>query len=259
MSVGIEAVHLDQNLVERLLPLVMRPTQTGAAMATHSIDLINENDARAITFGLLEEVANPARADADKHLHKLGPGDGEERHTRFAGHRLGHQSFACARTADQQHAFGDACAKADELLRLLQKLDDLLQLFLGFVATSYVIEPNSGMIAGEHARPALAKRHRLIVAALRLPKNEVEEADDKDRRQKDADQIEQPTPLAGPLIDDDRLSIRVTVALNAIRRQHLFNRTHTADTGARGLTVLVHIDNRHLAAAAGDDQFSNFI
>jgi len=45
---------------------------------------------------LLEEVADARGAHADKHLNELGPGDGEERHARLAGDRLGQQRLACS-------------------------------------------------------------------------------------------------------------------------------------------------------------------
>ncbi|MEJ2607849.1 MAG: hypothetical protein P8Z41_14405, partial [Anaerolineales bacterium] len=39
------------------------------------------------------------------------------------------------------------------------------------------------MITGEHARPTLAKRQRLIVAALRLAQHEPDQPDDEQRWQ----------------------------------------------------------------------------
>jgi hypothetical protein len=44
--VGFEAVHLDQELVEGLLALVVAAAEAGAAMAAHGIDLVDEDDAR---------------------------------------------------------------------------------------------------------------------------------------------------------------------------------------------------------------------
>jgi len=42
----LEAVHLDEQLVERLLTFVVATTHTGATMATDGVDLVDEDDAR---------------------------------------------------------------------------------------------------------------------------------------------------------------------------------------------------------------------
>ena len=44
--VRLEAVHLDEQLVERLLALVVPAAHAGAAVAPHSVDLVHEDDAR---------------------------------------------------------------------------------------------------------------------------------------------------------------------------------------------------------------------
>ena len=54
----------------------------------------------------------------------------EERHARFAGHGLGQQRLAGARRAHQQRPLGNAAAQALEFLRVLQELDDFLQIVL---------------------------------------------------------------------------------------------------------------------------------
>ena len=88
VGIGIEAVHLDQHLVEGLLALVVAAAQTGAALATDGIDFIHKDDAGRVALGLVEQVAHAAGADADEHLDKLRAGDGEEGHAGFAGDSL---------------------------------------------------------------------------------------------------------------------------------------------------------------------------
>src|SRR5438046_477770 len=58
----VEAVHLDEKLVERLLALVVTTAETGTAMATDGVDLVDEDDRRAVGLGLLEQVAHARRA-----------------------------------------------------------------------------------------------------------------------------------------------------------------------------------------------------
>ena len=59
--VGLEAVHLDQQLVERLLALVIAAAEAGAAMAADRVDFVDEDDAGRVLLGLLEHVAHAAR------------------------------------------------------------------------------------------------------------------------------------------------------------------------------------------------------
>ena len=66
--------------------------------------------ARPMLAGGLEQVADPAGADADEHLHEVGAGDREERHAGLAGDGPGDERLAGARGADEQHALGDAGA-----------------------------------------------------------------------------------------------------------------------------------------------------
>ena len=44
---GVEAVHLDEQLVERLLALVVAAAEAGAAVAADGVDLVDEDDRRA--------------------------------------------------------------------------------------------------------------------------------------------------------------------------------------------------------------------
>jgi len=48
--VRLEAVHLDQELVQGLLALVVAPAQAGAAMAADRVDLIDEDDAGRVSL-----------------------------------------------------------------------------------------------------------------------------------------------------------------------------------------------------------------
>ena len=113
VGVGVEAVHLDEDLVEGLLALVMAATEAGATLAADRVDLVDEDDARRVALGLIEQVADAAGADADEHLDELGTGDAEERHAGLTCDGAGHQRLAGAGRSDQQHAARDARARAN--------------------------------------------------------------------------------------------------------------------------------------------------
>ena len=110
----LEAVHLHQQLVQRLLTLVVATTQTRAAMPADGVDLVDEHDARRRLLGLLEQVTHTRGADADEHLDEIGAGDGEERHPRLARHRAREQRLAGARRAVEQHTLRDPARRAPE-------------------------------------------------------------------------------------------------------------------------------------------------
>ena len=59
--VGLEAVHLHEELVQRLLALVVAAAQAGAAVTADGVDLVDEDDAGRVLLALLEEVAHAAR------------------------------------------------------------------------------------------------------------------------------------------------------------------------------------------------------
>jgi len=46
--VGLEAIHLHQELIQRLLPLVVSAAQAGAPVPAYRIDLVDEDDARGV-------------------------------------------------------------------------------------------------------------------------------------------------------------------------------------------------------------------
>ena len=110
-AADVEAVHLDQELVEGLLALVVTAAHAGAAVAADGVDLVDEDDRRGVLLGLLEQVADAGRADADEHLDEVGAGDRVERHARLARDRAGQQRLAGAGRAVEQHALGDLGAR----------------------------------------------------------------------------------------------------------------------------------------------------
>ena len=54
----VEAVHLHEQLVERLLALVVTPAEAGASVTTDGVDLVDEDDGGCGVLGLVEEVAH---------------------------------------------------------------------------------------------------------------------------------------------------------------------------------------------------------
>ena len=181
--VGLEAVHLHQQLVQGLLALVVAAAQAGTAMAADRVDFVDEDDAGRVLLALLEHVAHPAGADTHEHLHEVGARDREEGHVGLAGDGAGQQRLTGARRAHQQAALRDLAAEALEALRVAQELHDLLQLLLGLVDARHVLEGDAADLFRQQARLGLAEAHGLAAAALHLAHEEDPDADQQQHRE----------------------------------------------------------------------------
>ncbi len=207
----LEAVHLDQQLVQRLLALVVAAAEAGAAMAADRVDFVDEDDAGRVLLGLLEHVAHAARADADEHFDEVRTGDGEERHVGFARHRASGQRLTGAGRADQQHAARDTPAELLEFLRIAQELDDLLQIFLGLVDAGDVLEGDAALRLGQQLGFRLAKSHRLAGAALHLARHIDPHAEEQQQRQTIDKQGQHPGIAIGRRLGRDRNALVIEV------------------------------------------------
>src|SRR5262249_404724 len=136
----LEPVHLDEELVQRLLALVVAAAEASAAVTPDGVDLVHEDDARRRLLRLLEQIAYTGGADADEHLDEVGARDREERTARLACDRTREQRLTGTGRPVQQHALRDARAERLELLRVLEELLDLLELLDGLVHACDVLE-----------------------------------------------------------------------------------------------------------------------
>ena len=168
----VEAVHLDQYLVQSLLTLVVASTKTRSTMTTHSVYLVHEHDARRVSLGLVEQVPNTAGSDSNEHLNELRAGYVEERDSCLSGNSAGHQRLSCPRRADQQHTLGYLRSKSQEPLRILEELDDLLELFLGLLHAGDVRETDLWGVAHEHSGLASTEAEGLVGVSLGLSHHE---------------------------------------------------------------------------------------
>jgi hypothetical protein len=200
--VRLEAVHLHEQLVERLLALVVPAAQASPAVAADGVDLVDEDDAGGVLLALLEEVPDAARAHAHEHLDEVGAGDGEEGHSGLAGHGPGEERLPRARRAHEQDALGDAAAQLGELLRVLEEGDDLLELVLGLVDAGHVGEGDLVVVLGHQLGLRLAEAHGLPAARLQLAHEEEEEEEEEDEGQVLHEDRHPERVLVGLLVED---------------------------------------------------------
>src|SRR5439155_15330639 len=162
----IEAVHLDEQLLQGLLTLVMTATQSSAEVTTDGVDFLDDDDARSVRLALLEQITHSARADSDEHLDKIGSRHREEGPARFTSDGSGEKGFPRAGRADQQCTLRQPPAEFGELLRIFQELDDLLQLDLRLVSASDVVERDFGRVPREKLCLRLTEAEGLRSARL---------------------------------------------------------------------------------------------
>src|SRR2546426_4108796 len=177
--VGLEAVHLDEELVEGLLALVVTAAQSRAPVPAHRVDLVHEDDAGGVLLALVEEIAHAGGAHAHEHLDEIRAGDGEERHVGLARDGLGEERLARAGRADEEHALGDLAPELLELGRVLEELDDLAQLLLGLLHARYVLEGDLVLLLRDQPRARLPEGQGLGAPSLHLAHEEDPDADEE--------------------------------------------------------------------------------
>jgi hypothetical protein len=184
----VEAVHLDEQLVERLLALVVPPAEPRPALAAHGVDLVDEHDGGRARLRLLEEIAHTGRTHAHEHLHEVGPRDREERHARLAGDCAGEQGLAGAGGPEEQHPPGDLGPHRLELRGVLQVVLDLLQFLDRLVDAGDVTEGGLGLVLGHRLVAAAPELHHAPPAPLGAVHHEQQDAPDEQHRQDDGDE-----------------------------------------------------------------------
>ena len=151
--VGFEPVHFHQELVERLLALVVSAHDIHSPGFAQGIQFIDKDDAGSAGRRLGEKIADAGRPHPDEHFHKLRSADAEEGHVRLSGNGLGQQGFACPRRAEQEDPFGDLPPQFLKFTRVLQKLHDFLKFFFGFVDPGHIGKSDAGLHPGQKAWP----------------------------------------------------------------------------------------------------------
>ena len=180
-TVGIEAVHLDQQLVEGLFAFLVGADLRAATPAAERVDLIEEDDARCIFLGVLEEVAHARRADADEHLDEVRATQGVVGNLGLARHRAGEERLAGAGGADQQDAPRHACPQLTETVRRLEELDDFLELVLRLVDADHLGKRDGLAVTGAGLREMLGHRPHRISEEVRTPQQHEEECQENEQ------------------------------------------------------------------------------
>ncbi len=199
--VRLEPVHLDQQLVQGLLALVVTAAKAGASLAPNRVNLINKDDGRRSFFGVLKQVTHAARAHADEHLNEVRARNREERHAGLARNRARKQRFTGTRRANQQTPARNLRANRLVLLRVGEEVLDLLHFLDCLVNTRNVRKLDVGALLQGLLRAILAKAQLRVIGLLHLIKEEEEKRGDEDEGQQ-ADQQRGPAVRQRNLVGD---------------------------------------------------------
>ena len=75
VRVAVEAVHLNQQLVQSLLALIVTATHADATAAANGGDLVDEDDGGGVALRFLEQVAHTGGTHTHKHFNEVGAGN----------------------------------------------------------------------------------------------------------------------------------------------------------------------------------------
>ena len=196
VGVVVEAVHLDEQLVQRLLALVVATAHAGTALAAHSIDLVDEDDGGGVLLGLIEQVAHTGGTETHEHFDEVGAGHRVERHAGLACDGSGQQRLTGAGRAVQQHTARDARTQRLVLGRILEEVLDLLDFGHGLVFTGHIGELGGGGLPVEQFAAVLPAAHAEHAAGAAHPAHQPpEQGKDDDERQNRGDEVAHHTGL----------------------------------------------------------------
>ena len=239
----VEAVHLDEELVEGLLTLIVTAAHAGATLAADGVDLVDEDDAGAVLLRRLEQVAHPRGTDTDEHLDEVRTGDGVERDACLTGDSTGQQRLTGTGRTVEQDATRDLRPELLVAGRVLQEVADLVELLDGLVGAGDVVEGRVRVVDVEFLGLRLADAERTAGTTLHAGEEEQQQTtDDEDRQQhhqqraeegvlgdlglvlpgiRCLDLLEDRVCGAGRVLRDDLLDVVVTVDADLVLQRDL--------------------------------------
>jgi hypothetical protein len=187
-NVGFEAVHLHEQRIEGLFALIVDGADVDASLSPNGIKFVNKYDTGRMLLSLFEQITHPGCSYSDEHFNKIASADRKERYFGLTGHGTSQERFPCPRRANQEHSFGDASAKIFVLLRVLEEINNLLQLELCFVATGYVFKFDTGIGIGNETGAALPDRKDGSASWIKSTREEGPNRDHENNRQNPSNQ-----------------------------------------------------------------------
>ena len=138
-----KAVHLGQDLVQRLFTLIVTAERIRAARPADRVDLIDEDDCRCDLASFCKQFAYAAGADAHDHFDELRRAGAEKWDIRLARGRSGQEGLAGSWRPGQQYTFRRAGSDAPVFRGIAQEVHDLVDFGLDLVDAGDIVEGDS--------------------------------------------------------------------------------------------------------------------
>ena len=139
--VALKAVHFGKKLVQGLLPLVVAAVcAAGAALLTYGVDFVDKDYAGSLFLCLAEQLTHLGSAHAHEHFNEFGAGNGEERYVCFACNGFCKHGFARSGRPHKQNTLRHGSADFFVFARVVEVVDDFLEIFLGLVLAGNVVK-----------------------------------------------------------------------------------------------------------------------
>ena len=163
----------------------MTAAEASSTLATHGIDFVDKQNTGGVLLAGVEQVAHAACTNAHEHFHKVRARHAEEGHSRFASNRTGKEGLAGTRRSYQQRPLRNPSAQFVVFFRVFQELHQFLQVLLGLVAASHVVEGGLFLrVAPDDFGLAFSKTEGVLAATAHLAAHhEVEEGNQQERGQ----------------------------------------------------------------------------
>ena len=114
------------------------PSHRAGSRFADRVQFIDEHNAGRVLLRLLEQIANPRRAQTDKQLDELGAGNRKEGRVGLAGDGTRQQRLSGTRRAYEEDALGNAPTQPLVLVWMLQEINDFNQLSFGLIHAGYI-------------------------------------------------------------------------------------------------------------------------
>ncbi|KAI6764858.1 hypothetical protein HG531_012745 [Fusarium graminearum] len=167
LAILIKSVQFGKQLVQCLFGVCL---VSRVALASNSIKLVDKDNGRGLVLGGSEELTDSLGTNANKDLVKLTTRHVEERNTGFTGNGSSKKRLTGTGRTNQEDTLGKLGTEVAKLLRVLQKFDDFLEFFLGFIATVDILEPGVLLLSLD-LRILFAARTSTTESAERLNSN----------------------------------------------------------------------------------------
>ena len=213
-AVGVKTIHLRQQLIERILPLIVgRETGILAPGTSHRIDFIDKHDAGSFFLGLAEQIPHTGSTDSNEHFDEIRARNREERHIGLPCHGFCQQGLTCSRRAYQQGALGNFAAQRGIFLGIFKEINNFHHLFLGTIQSGDILEGNFHLVLVRQLPGRFAGRKD--TAALAAAAHHTPEHKDphQNQHQREKQPIHRPLPEFVIILNDHLETVFLRKAL----------------------------------------------